>query len=301
VTPRLIVSALLMAIPAAFSVAQEEPAPLPLWPDQPPQLIPNAPPETRDSHDHIANVSRPTLIAYLPPKTASTGLALIVCPGGAYRLLDWTTHVVDTALYFNPRGIAVIGLKYRTSPPNPITKANREIPLMDLKRAVRLVRSHAAEWNIDPNKIGVLGFSAGANLALTLAASFDEGDQQSTDPVEKISSRPDFVIGCSTWHWREKTSPFVFSKKTPPVFLIHATNDGLPDKNGNIVGAPIELPYAIQKQLEDLGVPVHLEIYNVGGHGVGHLTPQRVQQGFPSTKWPEILMKWLSGLDSRSK
>lgn len=297
-TPRLFASALLLVVPA-FSPAQE--SPLPLWPGQPPKFISNTPPETRDSHDHIANVSVPTLTTFLPPKSTSTGLALIVCPGGAYRMLDWSTHAVNTAHYFNTRGIAVIGLKYRTSPPYLITKDNRDIPLADLKRAVRLVRAHADEWNINPNKIGVLGFSAGANLALTLAASFDEGDQQSSDPVEQIGSRPDFVVGCSTWHWREKTSPFVFSKETPPVFLVHATNDGLSDKNGNIVGAPIELPYAVQKQLDDLGVPVHLEIYDVGGHSVGHLIPQRVQQGFPSTKWPDSLMKWLSEVDPRFK
>lgn len=273
-------------VTAGFVWAQADPSPLPLWPDHPPEFVEAAPEETVDKSGNIENVSTPAITVYLPPKGQSTGLALIVCPGGSYRLLGWTTHVALTASYFNARGIAVIGLKYRTSPPNKISPTDRSIPLMDLKRAIRTVRSHAAEWNIDPHKIGVLGFSAGANLALTVAGQFDEGDTQSGNPIERLDSRPDFVIGCSVWHWRQKTSPFTFPKNAPPVFLLHATDDAI---------APVELPQAIAKQLEDLGVPVHLEVYKDGGHAVGHLIPRRIEQNSPATKWPERMMEWLDG------
>lgn len=271
---------------AGFACAQAEPAPLPLWTGHPPEFVEGAPAETVDKNGNIANVSNPAITVYLPPKDRSTGMALIVCPGGSYRLLGWAAHVAATARYFNPRGIAVVGLKYRTNPPNKISPENRNIPLMDVKRAVRTVRSHAAEWNIDPHKIGVLGYSAGANLAMTLASQFDGGDSRSDDPVERLDCRPDFVVSCSTWHWRQKTSPFIFPKNTPPAFLIHAADDRV---------APIELPYAIKAQLESLGVPVHMEAYPEGGHGVGHLIPQLIERNYPPTKWPERLLEWLDG------
>jgi hypothetical protein len=107
--------------------------------------------------------------------------------------------------------------------------------------------------NLDTHKVGVVGYSAGANLAMNLAANFDAGDPDAADPVERLSSRPDFVVGLATWHWRKKESPFHFVKDTPPVFLVHATNDGIGG------GAPIELPRAIKTDLENLGVPVHME------------------------------------------
>jgi len=285
-----------LALAAALTHSfADGPPPESLWPGPPPQALANPPAEAVVANGHIQNVSAPSMTAYLPTKEESPSLALIVCPGGAYRQLDWPTHVLDTAQYFNPRGVAVIGLKYRTCPPYKITKDDRSIPLSDLKRAMRLARAHAAEWNIDPHRVGVLGFSAGANLAMTLASQFDGGDPNSPDPVERFSSRPDFVIGCATWHWREKASPFAFTKEAPPIFLVHATNDGQPGKNGGIVGAPIELPQAIEGQLKSLGVPVHLEIYAVGGHGAGALVPQLVARNFPPTQWPDRFQAWLAG------
>ena len=136
---------------------------------------------------------------------------------------------------------------------------------------------------------------AGANLAMNLAGHFDSGDPSATDPVERESCRPDFVVGLSTWHWREKVSPFTFRKDTPPVFLVHAKDDGI---NG---GAPIELPLAIQAQLEALSVPVHLEVFDRGAHGVGNLIPQRIKNKFPGTRWPDLLLKWLEDLDQNAR
>ena len=151
----------------------------------------------------------PTIFAYLPPRDQSTGIGIIVCAGGGYVKLDWKTHVVYAARVFNPLGVAVIGLEYRTRPPNAASNAGiQEIALLDAKRAVRTVRQRAAEWNLDPHKIGVAGYSAGANLAMNLAANFDAGDSRADDPVERRSSRPDFVVGVATWHWHEKESPF---------------------------------------------------------------------------------------------
>ncbi len=264
------------------------PDPIPLWPDKPPRFVENAPAETVAEGARIHSVSVPTITPYLPPKEKRTGMAIIVCAGGGYGGLDWKTHVVYAARVFNAKGVAVIGLKYRLRPPNGISNDDiQAITLLDARRAVRVVRQRAAEWGIDPHKIGIAGYSAGANLAMNLAANFDVGDANAIDPVEQLSSRPDFAVGCATWHWRKKESPFKFPKNAPPVFLVHATNDGL------VGGAPIEMPRAIKADLQKLGVPVRMVEFDEGGHGVGNLIPQRVQHGFPPAKWPDLLLKWL--------
>jgi acetyl esterase/lipase len=265
------------------------PETIPLWPDRPPKFLENSPPETVDVQGRIRMISVPSITAYLPPPERRTGMAILVCPGGGYGAMDWKTHVVYTAEVFNAKGIAVIGLKYRTRPPHSTSNAGiQELALLDGQRAVRIVRERATEWQLDPHRIGVAGYSAGANLTMNLAANFDAGDPQADDPIERQSCRPDFVVGLATWHWREKTSPFRFRKDSPPAFLVHATNDGLGG------GAPIELPRAIEAQLQALGVPVRLAVFDEGGHGVGNLIPQRVKNGFPPAKWPELLLDWLA-------
>jgi len=262
------------------------PDPVRLWPDKPPGFLENAPPETCDEHARIRMISVPTISVYLATESTSTGMAVIVCPGGGYGGMDWRTHVVYAAQVFNPLGVAVIGLKYRTRPPHMLDNEGiREIALLDAKRAMRTARHRAAEWHLDPRRIGMVGYSAGANLAMNLAANFDAGDPRASDPVERQSSRPDFVVGCGTWHWRKKESPFQFSKNSPPVFMLHAVTD-----------MPIELVQTIQGDLEKLGVPVRLEMFAEGGHGVGNLIPTRVLHGFPPAQWPKRFLEWYRGL-----
>jgi acetyl esterase/lipase len=267
---------------------------IPLWPDKPPQFLENAPAEIVDERGTIRNVTVPSLTLFLSPQDKRTGMAIIVCAGGGYGALDWKTHVQYAADVFNPKGVAIIGLKYRLRPPHKLDNAGiQALTLMDAKRAVRLVRHRAAEWGIDPHKIGIAGYSAGGNLAMNLAASFDLGEGKTTDPINRESSRPDFAVGLATWHWRQKESPFQFKKDTPPVFLVHATNDGIKG------GAPIEMPRQIKADLEKLGVPVRMEVFDEGGHGVGNLIPQRVKNGFPPAKWPDLLVEWLKTVPSR--
>ena len=262
-----------------------------LWPDKPPQFLANAPAEIQDAHGTIRNVTVPAITLFLPPADKRTGMAIIVCAGGGYGGLDWRTHVEYAAAVFNPKGVAIIGLKYRLRPPHKLDNAGiQALTLLDAKRAVRLVRHRAAEWGIDPQQIGIAGYSAGGNLSMNLAANFDRGDAQSPDSIERESSRPSFAVGLATWHWRQKESPFVFHADSPPVFLVHATNDGLQG------GAPIEMPQDIKADLEKLGVPVRMAVFDQGAHGVGNLIPQRVKNGFPPAQWPELLLEWLKGL-----
>lgn len=284
---------LVLLLFSAFTLGAAES--IPLWPGKPPQFMENAPAEIQGERGSIRNVTMPSITLFLPPEDKRTGMALIVCAGGGYGALDWKTHVEYAADVFNAKGVAIIGLKYRLRPPHKLDNAGiQALTLMDAKRAVRLVRHRASEWGIDPKQIGIAGYSAGGNLAMNLAANFDGGDSQAADPIERESSRPDFAVGLATWHWRQKESPFVFKKDTPPVFLVHATNDGIKG------GAPIEMPKAIKADLEKLGVPVRMAIFDEGAHGVGNLIPQRVAHGFPPAKWPELLLEWLGGL-SRGK
>ena len=270
-----------------------EPVPeaIPLWPDQPPEFMENGPAETVGERGQIQNVTLPSMVVYPASGESRTGRALIVCAGGGYGSLDWKTHVIYAAKVFNPMGVTIIGLRYRLRPPHKVDNAGiQALTLMDAKRAVRTVRHRAKEWGIDPRQIGIAGYSAGGNLSMNLAANFDMGDPDSDDLIERERSRPDFAVGLATWHWRQKESPFVFKKDTPPVFLVHATNDGTPG------GAPIEMPREIKADLEALSVPVKMVEFDEGAHGVGNLIPQRVAHGFPPAKWPQLLIEWLDQL-----
>lgn len=274
---------------------QAEPAPplrkpdrvIPLWQGEPPQFQSGAPAEIFDPRGKFTNVTRPEIAVFSADPDRKTGMAIIVCAGGGYGSLDWKTHVIYAADVFNPKGVTIIGLKYRTRPPFKGTNSEiQALTLLDAKRAVRLVRYRAKAWNINPQQIGIAGYSAGGNLAMNLAANFDAGTPDATDPIDRESSRPDFAIGLATWHWRQKKSPFQFSRNTPPVFLVHATNDGIKG------GAPIELPREIAADLQKLNVPVKLAVFDVGAHGVGNLIPQRVKHGFPPAKWPDLFLDW---------
>lgn len=299
--PITLLAVALLALPGwALTPAEQElrallgpdtPEPIPLWPGKPPRFVEDAGPEKIGLNGQITNVSVPTLSVYKAPFDGMAHRALIVCAGGGYGALDWKTHVVYAAQALNPLGVTVIGLKYRTRPPNGAKNEEiQAVALLDAERAVRMARHYAADWRLDPHQIGIAGYSAGANLAMNLAANFAASDLAAGDRIERQSSRPDFVVGLATWHWRQRESPFVFQRQTPPVFLVHASNDGLRG------GAPIELPQAIERQLKELGVPVHLEVFEMGAHGVGNLIPQRVRNGYPPAQWPQLLLAWLDKL-----
>ena len=288
------VSLFLSAVMMAASAAGAE---IPLWPDAPPAFLADAPPESRDERGVIRGVTVPTITVYPADAATRSGVALIVCAGGGYGGLDWKTHVEYAARVFNPLGVTIVGLKYRLRPPHRVDNAGiQALTLLDAKRAVRLVRHRAAEWGIDPHRIGIAGYSAGGNLAMNLAANFDAGSADASDPVERLSSRPDFAVGLATWHWRESRSPFRFEQDAPPVFLVHATNDGVPGPDERVGGAPIGLVREIERDLQALGVPVKLAVFDEGGHGVGNLIPQRVKNGFPPARWPWLMLEWLNGL-----
>ena len=277
---------------------QAEPAPplrkpdlvISLWQGEPPLFQRDAPAEYFDPLGRIINVTRPEISVFLPAPDKSTGMAIIVCAGRDYGSVEWKTHFIYAGEVFIPKGVAIIGLKHRTRLPFKATNPDiRALTLLDAKRAVRLVRHRAQEWKINPRQIGIAGYSAGGDLAMNLAANFDTGTPDATDPIDRESSRPDFAIGLATWHWRQKASPFKFPPNAPPVFLVHAIKGG----------GPIELPREIAADLQKLNVPVKLAVFDVGAHGVGNLIPQRVKHGFPPAKWPDLFLDWYQQINTK--
>ena len=240
------------------------------------KLWPGAPPEYQDpgaeflnDRGRVSRVSVPEITRFFP-KARCNGTAIIVFPGGGYGFLGFLRNARELAAELTPKGIAVFGLKYRTG-------RGAEVPLLDAQRAVRWVRLHAKEWGVDPNRIGVVGISAGANLALNLASRFTSGNSQGGDWVERQSSRPDFVAVFSSWNFGRTDSPFQFRSDTPPVFLRHAKDERC-----------FPLAERIVVQLHDAGVPAEVLFLERGGHGAFDQSPDAL-----GADWPKDLMAWL--------
>lgn len=248
-----------------------------LYPGDPPNLVANAPQENVAANGFITNVSIPTLRRYPLAESKATGTAFVVFPGGGYALLDMETHAAALAQRLGPLGIAVFALKYRIQ--GGSTDAPRDA-LLDAKRAIRLVRSKADLWALDPKRIGVISYSAGSHLDMSLVAGFDLGQDGAADPVERLSSRPDFVASMCTWSFGSSTSPFKFTSSAPPVYMCHAQDD---------TTAPIALAQAIDQQLKALGVLEHLEVYPTGGHSAFHVGDPNA----PGRDWPDKYLPWL--------
>jgi acetyl esterase/lipase len=258
---------LLAACLVASALARAEmQAPLPLWPDGAPGALGK---EDKDI---------PTLTPYLPDPGVATGAAIVICPGGGYAgLAPYEGH--DYALWLNQHGVAGFVLKYR------LGSAGYRHPIMleDAARAVRLVRARAADWKVDPKRVGIMGSSAGGHLASTLLTHFDAGKPDAADPVERESSRPDIGILCyavitmgqfthegskenllgkhpSPELVRLLSNELQVTPQTPPCFIWHTWED-------NVVPVENSLQFAVA--LRKAGVPFALSIYQKGGHGMG--------------------------------
>jgi len=226
---------------------------------------------------------RPNLTVYLPEPSVSRGTALIVFPGGGYHGHDTRRHVEANAAYFVPKGTAVIGVRYRVAQPGAqVTEETVNNALADARQAVRLVRSRAVEWKIDPTRVGVLGYSAGSHLALTLACAFDLGDMTSSDSVLRQSCRPDFIVALCPWPRNAQASDFHFGLQTPPVFIATANDDEV---------APREFTAGVAEALRKLSVPVDLHLYPNGGHMAFHF-----DQSTEASHWPEVFLPWLQSV-----
>ena len=256
----------------------EATSPTLLWPGGAPGAIAGGKEAVRTTPagEHVVtNVHVPSLTVYLPPvRNAVPGV--VVIPGGGHREL-WMDHEGhNVARFLASNGMGAFVLKYRLErAPNSPYKIE-EHALVDLERAVRLVRSRSAEWSIDPAKIGTIGFSAGGQLALLGAMRFDAGDADASDPVERVSSRPDFVALVYPGGWPDTR----FDANTPPMFLLSGSDDR-PDVIRTLTQS--------FNMLREAKVPAELHFYDGVPHGFGLRSGTRG----PVALWPRQFVDWL--------
>lgn len=242
---------------------------------------------TRDAK-WITNVTVPTITVFRPQDKPNTGCALIVCPGGGYWNLAIDKEGEEVARWLSSMGITGVVLKYRVprrpGQPEPYPAPG---PLLDAQRAVSLVRSKAAEWEIDPERIGIGGFSAGGHLAFMTATQFDRRSYEPVDAIDEVSCQPNFAVIAYTGYILsspgsgELADYIRFPQGTGPLFIVHATDD---DERG----AQPEQSLALYSATRAAGVDVELHIYGEGGHGFGMR-----QNDLPVSGWNKLLAGWL--------
>ena len=269
--------------------AAEAPLALDVWPGMPPGETSQVGPEKVEHHpgaagksvEIITNVSKPTLTVYRAPVEKDTGAAVVICPGGAYRVLAWDLEGEEVARWLNSIGVTGIILKYRV--PERAGQPRYLPPLQDAQRAISLVRTKAVEWHVDPHRIGILGFSAGGNLCGFACTHFDEPSYEPVDAADKAPCRPDFgVLIYPAWLNQEGTAELIpelhVTKNTPRCFFAHASDD------------PISVlsTVAMYTALKKAGVPSAMHIYASGGHGFG-LRPTTQ----PCSTWPQRCEEWM--------
>lgn len=263
-----------------------DPQTFPLWEHGAPGAKGNAPEDV------------PTLTVYLPLNASHSGTAVVVAPGGSYKMLASNHEGRQVAEWFNAMGVTAFVLKYRLGP-----KYHHPIELGDAQRAIRWVRAHASEYGYEPDRVGIMGFSAGGHLASTAGTRFDEGRADAADPVDRLSCRPAFMVlaypvismsapythqesatdllgeNASDPLRREMSGELNVTPKTPPTFLFSTTTDDV---------VPVQNTVAFYSALLKAGVPAEVHIFEKGPHGVG------LDLGDPVLgEWPTLLKNWL--------
>lgn len=288
---RVLASIVFVCLGAAASAA--EPTVIDLWPGKPPGETKELPPEAdvNKATDSpvgdrkiikLTNVSKPTLAIYRPEKDKDTGAVVIICPGGGHRILAYDHEGTEVAEFLSRHGVTGIVLKYRV----PFRDESKKwgAAVQDAQRAVRVVRSKAAEWKLDPKRIGILGFSAGGQTAGLATVLHEKDHYPPVDDLDKASARPDFaaLIYPAYFLNTEKTGlepearP---TKATPPMFLAHAYDDPVDPRNSLFLAAA----------LKEVGVSCELHVYATGGHGYGMRNT-----GHPVNSWPDRLIDWMT-------
>jgi acetyl esterase/lipase len=268
-------------------LAASEPQALLLWPNGAPGSEGKSTQETvriSDEGDHIvSNIHHPSITPYLPSKGNSTGGAVIVVPGGGHVEL-WMDHEgYRVAQWLSDHGVAAFVLKYRLARAKDSTYTIEGNELADVQRAIRLVRSRATEWQIDPERIGVMGFSAGGEVAALASTRYDAGNAGAPDPIERMSSRPAF----QALIYPGIPKGMVLTKQTPPAFLVC----GEGDRPDIAQGLP-ELYLALKRA----GVSAELHVYAGVGHGFGVRAANRP----PVSGWLQLFLDWLTARRERA-
>jgi acetyl esterase/lipase len=233
----------------------------------------------------ITGVTKPSITLYQPATNLHNQTAVLICPGGGYWDLYWQLEGEEVAAWLNSLGITGVILKYRVprQPDEPEREPARR-PLQDAQRAMRIVRSHAAEWNLDPERIGIIGFSAGGHLALSTATSFDVQSYAPLDAIDQLSSRPNFAIAAYSGYLKAKDKDELapglrVPTNTPPVFLVHGGEDLISGPDRSVL---------MYLALKRAGVSAELHIYAGTAHDFAVRPSQR-----PYGSWTQACANWL--------
>jgi acetyl esterase/lipase len=304
---------------------------VPIWPGAAPDPQPVAGPEYAKSSGkddlvggmpvvEVDNVSRPTMTVY-SPSGKNTGAAVVVFPGGGYQILAIDLEGTEVCDWLTPKGITCVLLKYRVTDVGPYPKSGpypeSPMALEDAQRTVGLLRFHAAEWRIDPHKIGVLGFSAGGHLSAAMSTQFEKRLYPALDAADKESCRPDFAvalypghlsIAAAEWDAQQGARKFVIphpdrvsnadssfalnpyvhvTSRTPPTFLLQAEDDHVDNVDDSL---------AYYAALKNAGVPVEMHLYAQGGHAFGLRRTK-----YPITGWTQLVETWLGTIGMISR
>jgi acetyl esterase/lipase len=274
---------------------------IPIWPGAVPDARPFTGPEiTKNTGSeslvggrpwtYINNVSRPTMTVY-SPKGQNTGAAVVVFPGGGYQIIAIDLEGTEVCDWLTSKGITCVLLKYRVPGEGKLPKSggypDSPEALEDAQRTVGLVRFHAAEWHIDPHKIGVLGFSAGGHMVAAMSVHFQQRLYPAVDAADKESCRPDFAVALYPGHLSRADNSFALNpdidrhitRQTPPTFLLQNEDDHV-DR--------VEDSLSYYAALKRVGVPVEMHLYAQGGHAFGLRRTK-----FPATAWPQLVETWL--------
>ncbi len=274
----LLTVALLLAALPLTAQAQDAPKVIPLWEKGAPGFEDRRDEPEQAASYWVKNVHNPSLTVFLPPKDKATGAAVIVCPGGGFKELGFNGEGVAPAQFLTNLGIAAFALKYRlpreTNSPYSLPKHARE----DGQRAMRLVRSHAKEWGIDPNRIGIMGFSAGGEVASLVAYSPGDGEAKATDPIDQLSASPSFQIMI---YPGPLGIPEVIPTNAPPSFWLAANDDRQPARTI----AEMLPKYRAAK------VPIEVHLFAKGGHAFNMGNRSKL---VTVKRWTNRLADWLA-------
>lgn len=258
--------------------AQEKPLVVPLWPNGAPGFEErrNEPEQAKDWW--VKNIHNPSITVYLPPKEKATGAAVVVCPGGGHRELVFNAEGVEAAEYLNSIGVAAFILKYRLArEPNSPYKLETHVR-EDAYRAMRLVRSRAAEWGVDSRRVGMLGFSAGGEVVALIAYANGKGDEKAKDPIDRMNGRPDFQM---LIYPGPGFIPETIPSSAPPAFLLAANDD--PCCSGPVVD--------LLTKYRKVNVSIEVHLYAKGNHAFN--MGKRSQLNSIKT-FPQRMGDWLS-------
>lgn len=267
---------LLCLLLPCFAIAQDSPFVMHLWPNGAPgyENRKNEPEIAKDYY--VKNIHHPSITVYLPPKEKATGAAVVICPGGGFRLLVYNSEGVNPAKYLNDLGIAAIILKYRLFREDSTYSLEKEVR-QDAYRAMRLVRSHAKEWQIDTGRVGMWGFSAGGEVVTQIAYAPGQGDPKAKDPVDRLNGKPDFQI---LVYPGPLGIPATVPADAPKAFFVVANNDAC-------CSAPIVTLLSAYRAAK---VPVETHIFANGDHAfnMGYKTDLQSLKA-----WPILLTNWM--------